>query len=262
MSEEVNRSLMNIEGVENVEDSFLDDDEDDPACNSTQNLYSFYSFPKEEPTSVRFKGKKAVFVQSVQSLNDLLKRGDEISVNNVLFKVMDTRKMPHGTEYDIESTKNKDKGISVLKVYGPNQKKGCTVMICKSREYDNKFVSTLAIDIIKYLLDNFEVTDGWKDISRVSNVKKPSCKLCKKSFCNERNLKVHMKKFHTNSNIIKCGICDITVRNGDELKVHNENNHQVQIADKEDDDHKMDIDSNDKNQNSEEESDNVKLLKD
>ena len=81
---------------------------------------------------------------------------------------MDTRKMPHGIEYDIECVKNKEKGISVLKIYGPNPKKGCTVMINKSREYENKFVSLLADDIIKFLLDNYELTDGWKSLGEGS----------------------------------------------------------------------------------------------
>ena len=140
MAEEVKTPLVDIEDED--EDSLLDDDEDDPSCNSTQKLYTYYSFPIEEPTSVRFKGKNPIFVNSVKILKDHLRRGEDICVNNVTFKVLDIRKMPHGVEYDIESTKNKDKGVSVLKVYGPNPKKGCTVMICKSRKYENKFVSS------------------------------------------------------------------------------------------------------------------------
>ena len=117
--EEVKKPLINIDGMEKAEDSFLDDEEDDPAI--SQNLYSYYSFPDEE---LRFKGKKAVFIKSVETLKDLLKKGEGSNVNNVSFKVMDERKMTHGIEYNIESTKNKDRGVSVLKIYGPKNKKG------------------------------------------------------------------------------------------------------------------------------------------
>ena len=225
MTQEAEKPLINIEGMEKAEDSFLDDEEDDPAI--SQNLYSFYSFPDEEPTSVRFKGKKAVFIKSVETLKDLLKKGKGSNVNNVSFNVLDVRMMAHGIEYDIQSSKNKDKGVSVLKIYGPKNKKGCTVMICKSREYENKFVSILAIDIIKHLLDNFETTDGWKNTLEFFTVKKPACQMCKKSFCNEKNLQTHMKKYHTTGTVknVKCEVCDITYETENQLKDHNENKH-------------------------------------
>ena len=223
MTEEIKEPVINIDGMEQAEDSFLDDDEDDPAI--VQNLYSYYSFPDEEPTSVRFKGKKVVFVKSVETLKALLKKGEGSCVNNVSFNVLDVRTMAHGIEYDILSVRDKDKGISVLKIYGPKNKKGCTVMICKSREHDNKFVSILAVDVIKHLFDRFEATDGWKNLLEFSTVKKPSCQICKKSFCNEKNLKTHIKKYHTTEKIIKCELCDITYENENVLKNHNENQH-------------------------------------
>ena len=221
MTDEV-KEVMNIEGIEQVEDSFLDDDEDD---GSIQNFYSYYRFPDDEPTSVRFKGKKSVFVKSVGTLKDLLKRGEGSNVNNVSFRVLDVRKMQHGIEYDIKCIKNQVTGVSVLKLYGPNPKKGCTIMICKSREYESKFVSMLSVDVIKYLLDHYEETDEWKTLLTFSAFKKPVCKVCKKSFCNEKNLKTHIKKYHTEEKIIKCELCKITCKDEDELKAHNKSNH-------------------------------------
>ena len=111
--EEVIKPLVNIEGMEQAEESFLDDDEDDPAI--AQNLYSYYCFPEEEPTSVRFKGKKALFVKSVETLKDVLKKGEGSNVNNVSFNVMDVRTIAHGIEYDIESCKNKMKEFLFLR---------------------------------------------------------------------------------------------------------------------------------------------------
>ena len=131
MGEENEFPLKDLEGTEDFEDSVL---KDDPSGGLPQKIYSYYSFPEEEPISICFKGKKPVFVKSVETLNDLLRKGEGSCVNNVTFKVLDDRKMPHGMEYEIESTKDKERGVSVLKIYGPNQKKGCTIMICKSRE--------------------------------------------------------------------------------------------------------------------------------
>ena len=66
--------MLNIEGVEDIEDSFLDDNEDDSSFSSPQNLYSYYSFPVEEqkPTNDRFEEKQTTFVKSVETLKDLL----------------------------------------------------------------------------------------------------------------------------------------------------------------------------------------------
>ena len=63
-------------------------------------------------------------------------------------------------------------------------------MICKSREHEKKFVSILGNDIVKHFLDNFEATDGWKTLLEKASFKKPSCQMCKKTFCNEKNLEI------------------------------------------------------------------------
>ena len=59
MTEEgAKKQLLDMEDLEQVEDTFLDENEDDTSFSSSQNLYSLYRFPNENPTSVRFKGKK------------------------------------------------------------------------------------------------------------------------------------------------------------------------------------------------------------
>ena len=226
MAEEVKKQKLDMEGLEQAEDTFLDDSDDD---SSIQSLYSYYRFPNENPTSVRFKGKKSIFVKSVETLKNLLKRGEGSIVNDVSVEVLDIREMQHGIEYDIKCSKNQDKGVSVLKIYGPNPKKGCTVMVCKSREYDNKFVSILSKDVIKHLIDTFEATDEWKTL-KFSPFKKPSCSICKKSFCNEKNLKTHIKKYRTNSSVFKCDICDFTCDDENNLKAHKEKIHKDDIS--------------------------------
>ena len=72
MAEKNEIPLINKDGSDDEEDSVLEDDEDAPSGSFIQKLYSYYSFPEDEPISVRFKGKKPVFVKSVESLNELL----------------------------------------------------------------------------------------------------------------------------------------------------------------------------------------------
>ena len=173
MTEEFQNPLVNIEVFEEVEETFVDDD-DDSSDVKNEKLYAQFCFPEEEPTSIRFKGKKRSFIKSVESLKVLLKKGDGKSLSNVSFRVLDSRKMPHGVEYDIKTLKEKDRGVSILKIYGPTPKKGCTVMITKSKEHDAKFVGILATDIIKQLFDKYTSTDGWKNIFEISKIKKPT----------------------------------------------------------------------------------------
>ena len=52
-------------------------------------------------------------------------------MGKINFRVMDVRKIPHGIEIDIELSKDKDKGFAVLKTFGPNARKECTILINK-----------------------------------------------------------------------------------------------------------------------------------
>ena len=224
MTEEFQNPLVNIEVFEEVEETFVDDD-DDSSDVKNEKLYAQFCFPEEEPTSIRFKGKKRSFIKSVESLKVLLKKGDGKSLSNVSFRVLDSRKMPHGVEYDIETLKEKDRGVSILKIYGPTPKKGCTVMITKSKEHDAKFVGILATDIIKQLFDKYTSTDGWKNIFEISKIKKPTCQVCNKTFCSEKNLKTHFQKYHQADVIFQCDKCDYTVGNERGLKEHHQDSH-------------------------------------
>ena len=76
-----------------------------------------------------------------------------------------------------------------------------TVLINKSKKNDIKFVETLAIDVIKQLLDRFDSEDGWLNVIKVlqndeNQKKKPHfCHFCNKGFATEKNLKVHIELF-------------------------------------------------------------------
>ena len=73
----------------------------------------------------------------------------------------------------------------------------------KEKPEDVKFVEILAFDVIKNLLDRFEAEKGWKHLLQevkkdAQNKKSHFCQYCKKGFCSDKNLKVHVEKFHMN----------------------------------------------------------------
>ena len=130
----------------------------------------------------------------------------------VTMRVMDSRNIPHGIEMDVEVTKDKERGFAIVKTFGPNGKKECTIMVNKSKKYDVKYVKILALDVIKLLLDKFISGEGWMNVLKkvntaVTNKKSHHCKHCNKGFCNEKNLKIHVDKFHSIQIQSKCEEC-------------------------------------------------------
>ena len=204
--------------IDEIEDTFADDDVD--LVEMKEKLYSFYCYPEKEPTSVRFKGKNKTFLKAVDALKVLFKKGVVKTIDVTTFRVLDSRKGTHVLEYDIETEYENEKGVAVLKVYGPTPKKGATVMVSKSKEYEVKFVERLALNVLKQMVDRYVETDSWKKI-----FEKVVCNMCKKAFCNEKNLKTHIEKYHEIIQTVKCSICDFTSNYRNELDKHIKESH-------------------------------------
>ena len=152
----------------------------------------------------KFKGRQP-FKNTKEKLEGFLKRGLQSEINGFNFKVLDTR--IKGVELEIEiqmSEKSKSgvdsRGVAMVKLYGPNKKKVNTVTITKSKESDIKFVSILALKIIKPLRDNYlsaEVKENMTTNVSIENSKpKLMCTFCQKNFVNESGLKGHITKMH------------------------------------------------------------------
>ena len=140
--------------TEDVEDEC--DIQEEAECYYEEN---FWPKDDEEPCGFLFKGKRKIFNKAVENLVICFKnKGKLKEMTKLTFKVMDNRKTRNGSEVDVEITKNKERGIAVLKIFGP--KKESTIMINKSKRHDVKFVSILAVEIIKPLLDKFISGEG------------------------------------------------------------------------------------------------------
>ena len=138
------------------------------------------------------------------------------------FRVLDSRKGQHGIEVDIEISKDKERGIAVLKIFGPNSKKECTLMITKSKKYEAMYVRLLAVEIIKPLIDLFISGEGWNNLFSKSSIRanKPFvCSVCNKGFATEKNLNTHIEKFHSGKNK-SCDECDFHSDNEMNFKKH------------------------------------------
>ena len=114
------------------------------------------------------------------------------------------RTIPHGSEYDIEVNTDEEEGSAIVKIYGPNKKKRqYSIVISKCKKSESKFVETATKDVIIPLLDMFLSGKGWGSIFKpqvAHKAKEYQCKHCKNKFTSEKNLKTHMRKFHTDRN--------------------------------------------------------------
>ena len=101
-------------------------------------------------------------------------------------------------------------------------------MTNKSKSYDTKFVDILTFDIVKQLLDRFGSGsgDGWigllkivpKVVKKDDQKKSHYCHFCYNGFCNVKNLKVHIEKYHKVMLNFNCEKCEFTSFIDEDLK--------------------------------------------
>ena len=116
---------------------------------------------------------------------------------------MDNKLQGAGLEIDIEMTHKNQRGIAILKIYGPkdDNKKDNTVTITKSKNSDSKYVVLLAEKIVKPLMNGFLSGDlviqnrdelASKELSK----KQFKCSFCEKVCKTTKGLKAHISRMH------------------------------------------------------------------
>ena len=81
--------------------------------------------------------------KAVEGLKNILVKGDSQDVEGIKFRVLDTRKNGIALDIEIEMVAQGDKGIAMVKLYGPYEKKDNkdnVVMITKSKQSESKLV--------------------------------------------------------------------------------------------------------------------------
>merc|ERR1712208_186078 len=101
----------------------------------------------------KFKGKQS-FKNAKEEVEKLMIRGSYYKIGNFIIQILDSRNKGIELEADVEIKENgKDnRGIAVIKLYGPNKRKENTVTITKSKQSDIHFVTLMAEKVMKPLL--------------------------------------------------------------------------------------------------------------
>ena len=148
-------------------------------------------------------GKDKAFAQASQEIKKLFNSNKEHEIGDLKFSLTEDKRkqVTGGMEYLIKvNNGDTEEGAAVLSVWGPNSKKECKIGIKKSKNSDAKFVEIMAVDIIKKLLDKHLSGRGWKSLKSYNVIK---CTKCEKTFCAERYLSTHIKKYHVDNINIK-----------------------------------------------------------
>ena len=82
-----------------------------------------------------FRGKRT-FQKAREGLQELMKRGYKNEKNGVKYEVLDDRIKGVEKEVEIKVIHNNDKGIAMLKLYGPNKRKENVVSVTRSKGND------------------------------------------------------------------------------------------------------------------------------
>ena len=127
-------------------------------------------------------------------------RGTKGEIDGSRFKVLDARLKGIETEVDlmiIETTKAgiETSGIAIVKLYGPNKRKENSVTVTKSKKSDIKYVTTIALKIVRPLIkQSLAVQNESNGLTKQETLIK--CELCDKTFITLRGLKSHQTKIH------------------------------------------------------------------
>jgi hypothetical protein len=152
-----------------------------------------------------FRGKHT-FNKELDGLKNIMKKGVDNEIGGIKYKALDTRAQGNGLEIDVEMVESKNRGVGILKLYGPKEKKDSVVMVSKSKGSDSKFVIILAEKIIKPLMKKFicEETDSNKEVKIQEDNAMPivekdlinRCNICEKILSSPAGLKCHITKMH------------------------------------------------------------------
>ena len=189
------------------EDSSIEEDEQSPeVIEEEYSVYkvNFWPAKPDAPKGYTFKGKSKTMTFIVGKIKNEMKKGTEKEMDNVKFKVLDNRIVGGATQVMIEMNDKEGRGNAIADFWGPNKRKECTIMIKKSREHEERYVTILAKSIIQPLLDCFISGDHSGSLFRNSkpiNTKKKQktenkCKICEKKLSSQKYLKVHMERMH------------------------------------------------------------------
>ena len=203
---------------EATEEQDIDEDLKD-----TQTVYKENCWPPnpETPKGYTFKGKSKMMTYSLGKIKQILKKGTEKEINSVKFIVLDVKLVGGATQTVIQMIDKDGRGNAIADLWGPNKRKECTILLKKSKEYDERFVKVLAKQIIQPFLDCIISGKSLDTLLKTSKKSREQnkCDVCNKVFKSPKYLKVHRSKIHTVSKN-NCEQCEYSDQNKIKLREH------------------------------------------
>ena len=154
-----------------------------------------------------FRGKVR-FKKALEGLKSVMIKGASAEYRGVKYTVLDARKKGAGIEAEVavETKKVGERGVAVLEMMGPNNRKEFVVMITKSKSSESKFVVILTEKILKPMMLDFMMdVDVQNQIKREKTAKRQEsqikCSHCDKIFKTNPGLKTHIKRKHRDDEI-------------------------------------------------------------
>ena len=143
----------------------------------------------------KFRGRQP-FLKARENIEKMMVRDAKFDVGNTKCKVLDVREKGIELEMDVEmiGKEKGNRGVAVIKLYGPNKKKENVVLVTKYKQSDIKFVTLMAENVIKPLIKKFLDVEKEETADTSGNANK--CEYCENTFNTIRGLKGHMTKKH------------------------------------------------------------------
>ena len=141
----------------------------------------------------KFRGKQP-FKKAKEEIEKLMIRGNKFKVGKIELIVLDARNKGIELEVDVRMTENENRGVAIVKLYGPNKRKENTVTITKSKQSDVKFVSLMAERVIRPLIKKFLGLEDEETNKKPKGIH--SCHYCEKTFKTASGMKRHVTTQH------------------------------------------------------------------
>ena len=154
-------------------------------------------------TGYTLRGRQK-FKSSVEGFIETWKKGFSNTIDGIDFRVLDIRKVGIANEIEVQMKDKNEKGIAMLKLYGPydqKDKKDNVVMIQKRKQNDEKFVSMLAEKIIKpYIYEFAKREEIGLNSKKEKDLNIFKCPQCEKTSTSLSGIKVHITRKHKTDN--------------------------------------------------------------
>ena len=138
-----------------------------------------------------FRGKRT-FKIAREGLETTFKKGKNIEKNGVKLRILDTRIKGVELEIEVQVIHRNEKGVALIKLYGPNKRKENVVSVTRSKGSEPKFVNILAENVVKPMIN--DLLQGENELGTDSKLHK--CPHCEKTSNSLGGIKSHITKMH------------------------------------------------------------------